>query len=728
MNIDAILRIGGWSRQHKKELASQLRQLKEDGFLTRLPRGLWTPRAALRKIIGRFHFTANGGQVISLDNTFPEPVFIGPGDIGEAWEGDLVQVILFPGNTRGEVASIVERASLPVPCRVSGKRGQFLLCRPVDRHLKLLFSVRGSDVPEGMPRRGDLLAVRPEKPLASDLWAGRPIRLWHGEDNVKTQEEIVKTTRSVPASFPPLALEQAAGLPQAPGMEDLAGREDLRHVAFVTIDGADAKDFDDAIHVEKMDDGWLLRVAIADVAHYVPSDRQPGSLDAEACNRANSWYFPTSVEPMLPEALSNGLCSLKPNADRLAMLAEIQFSTQGKPVATRFAQAIIRSQARLTYEQAYATLRGEPPPEITANVRAMLGNAATLYHVLANTRKKRGALDFDLPEPAYVFDSEGNLEHMGIAERNDAHRLIEEFMIAANEAVARHLGATAIPFLYRCHQSPDPAKLQAFFKITGLAGIKAAPPQFDAPPTPLEIAAILKEARGTPEEYVINRLCLRSMREARYQPDNIGHFGLASKAYCHFTSPIRRYADLLVHRALKKSLGVPASALPSEEELQRIGDHLNKREREAMECERDMAKRLACLALAGHEGEIYTGTISGVTDFGVFMEFDAIPAEGLIPILDLGEDWFEFDPERQSLIGRHNGQSWSLGQRLRARLVKINADLGEISLANADATPNWKKQLRVVKNSAHARPPSRNRKGCNGPPRRRRFTKKTGTR
>ncbi|WP_300908856.1 VacB/RNase II family 3'-5' exoribonuclease, partial [uncultured Desulfovibrio sp.] len=512
------------------------------------------------------------------------------------------------------------------------------------------------------------------------------------EDNADVQENLVKLNHEAPRDFPPAVLAEAAALPAAPAQADMDGREDLRALPLVTIDGADARDFDDAVQVERKGTGWLLRVAIADVSHYVRPAPGKGraSLDAEALERGNSWYFPRSVEPMLPPALSNGLCSLNPDEDRLAVLAEIPFSAAGQPGKARFALCVMRSAARLTYDQvraclldhdadALALLREKPRG---GEALAMLEEAFRLYAVLRAVRRQRGSLDFDLPEADYTFDAAGRLRRIGFRQRHDAHRMIEEFMIAANEAVARHLRDAGLPFLYRVHPRPDPERLENLFDSLAATALESLPENVKSggKADAMAMQAILKAAQGTDQEFLVNRLCLRAMPQARYQPENEGHFGLASQAYCHFTSPIRRYADLLVHRALKASLGRAAGPLPAGHKLLRMGDRLNRLERATMECEREMARRLACLALRDREGERFSGIIAGVTDFGLFVELVCMPVEGMIRVQDLGDDWYELDSRNQCLMGQRSGLCWRLGQRLEVRLAEVHMGRLEIRL------------------------------------------------
>ena len=411
---------------------------------------------------------------------------------------------------------------------------------------------------------------------------------------------------------------------------------------------------------------------------------------------------------MLPEVLSNGLCSLRPDVDRLAMLAEIPFTAQGKPGKPRFAQVVMRSAARLTYDQvkacmldndaaALATLRENPRGD---EVIAMLQKAFALYAALRDARRQRGSLDFDLPEADSRLDEAGRVVWMGHRMRHDAHRLIEEFMIAANEAVARHLRDVGMPFLYRVHPLPDPERLESLFDTLAGVGMQDLPPRPDA----AAMQGILARVQGTDQEFLVNRLCLRAMPQARYQPFNEGHFGLASQAYCHFTSPIRRYADLLTHRALKTALGIGVGALPAGQKLLRIGDQINRRDRAAMACEREMDRRMGCLALLPRVGEHFKGMVAGVTDFGIFVELANMPVEGMIRIDDLGDDWYDFDPHTMSLVGQRSGVMWRMGQSLEVALAEVNLGRLEIRLMPLElpkaAQGNWRGRGKTARKPA----------------------------
>lgn len=702
LRLDALLRVTGLPRAARKMLEDQLYALADEGRLVRLQGGLWARADGLRQVRGRYMALRSGagGFVTPLgDNgqvTGPD-IFIHPLQAGDAWHQDMVRVALSPRShargksQEGRIVEVLERGCREVPVHVIHVTGRRALCRPADSRMPFDVSV---ELPGDMerPSGGSLLLVAPEKRLAADLWQARLLQAVGREDDIAVQEDLVKLNHEVPREFPPRVQAEADALPSAPQHADMAGREDVRALPLVTIDGADARDFDDAVQVEaRPGGGWLLRVAIADVSHYV---RPRSALDTEALARGNSWYFPTSVEPMLPPALCDGLCSLRPDEDRLAMLAEIPFSATGQPGRPRFAAVVMRSAARLTYDQVKACLldRDEQARAALAagprgqEVLDMLETAFELYRCLREARQRRGSLDFDLPEPEYGFDDKGRLLRVSRRVRHDAHRLIEEFMIAANEAVARHLGglkadgslegAPKEPFLYRVHPQPDPERLESLFD-----SLEAIDPELvPVKPAASALQGILRDVQGSDREFLVGRLCLRAMPQARYQPENEGHFGLASRAYCHFTSPIRRYADLLVHRALKASLGLYDGALPAGQKLLRVADQLNRRERDALDCEREMARRLACMALEGRVGERFRGVVAGVNDFGLFVELSEMPVEGMIRVEDLGDDWYDFDARRQCLVGQRSGLCWSMGQSLEVVLAEVHSGRLEIRL------------------------------------------------
>jgi ribonuclease R len=483
-------------------------------------------------------------------------------------------------------------------------------------------------------------------------------------------------------SFPAEVHREVMGAAFEISAAEIARREDLRDLAIVTIDGENARDFDDAVYVRRKGQGCELFVAIADVAYYV---RPETALDQEAYARATSVYFPDRAIPMLPEALSNGICSLNPDEERLTKTVCIEFNGKAEAIRSRFFDSVIKSHARMTYTNVRRILVDRDPEclerykNLVDSFKLMEELALAIY---AN-RKARGNLDFDLPEAEIVLDLQGLPGNIVRAERNIAHRIIEEFMIAANEAVARELTAKDFPSLYRVHAGPDEDALQALEPFLLSLGYRLPQNKENLPP--LEIQRLLDSARGKPEERVINRVLLRSMKQAVYQPENIGHFGLASTCYTHFTSPIRRYPDLIVHRMLDR-LMAGEKLKPNERAdllrtLQEAGKHTSERERHAMEAEREMVDLKKAQFMMTKMGEEFPGFVNSLASFGFFVELDDYFIEGLVKLSSLTDDDYDYYEKEYLIKGRRHGKRFRLGDNVRVRVARINAFRSEIDFA-----------------------------------------------
>ncbi len=457
------------------------------------------------------------------------------------------------------------------------------------------------------------------------------------------------------------------------------GREDLRNVALVTIDGADAKDFDDAVYCEPQGDGWRLLVAIADVSHYVRPD---SPLDKEARGRGTSVYFPDRVVPMLPEELSNGLCSLKPHVDRLCLVCEMQVTRAGEVTRSRFYDAVMRSAARLTYTEAAGMLVAARPRGENAELKPALQHLNAVYEAFAAVRKQRGAIDFDMPETKIELDERGQVRSVRAVERLVTHKIIEECMIAANVEAAKRINKGRIAGLYRVHEGPDEGKLEELVLFLRTFGHKLTPSKV----TPKEINRILASVSGKPEEELVETVVLRSMMQARYQPGNVGHFGLALGAYAHFTSPIRRYPDLLVHRAIKwlndkRSAKGYRYALP---EMEQLGEHCSRTERRADEATREVAERLKCVYLKERVGETFDVVISSVVPFGLFVRLPEVQADGLVHVTALPRDYYHKDPTGTTLKGERSGREYRLTETLKVRLAGVNVEERKVDFVPVD--------------------------------------------
>lgn len=704
--LDDIVRSLGASRRKVENLLSELTAA---GRLVRLKGPAYALPEALPTVTGRLSLQRKGIGFVRPEDGRGQDVYIHQSQLGGAWNGDLVRAAILPGghgkSPEGRVVDVLERSAKELavellPQLVDEGGGRCRLGRPLDARMPGYVLVDFALLPDGktgeggarMPGPGSVVLARVK--AASEQRNDGVVRVsFAGElgrqDSIFVYERVVKATHGISVEFPAAVVEEAGKLPEDPVFSEAGDgyvtderglkRRDLRHLDLVTIDGADARDFDDAVLVEKTDDGYLLRVGIADVAHYVTGG---SPLDREARLRGNSSYFPASVEPMLPFELSGGLCSLRPGRPRLAMLAEVEFDRSGKPGKTRFYPALIQSSARLTYEEVQNFLDGtgesggngaleSAPGRENSRVAAMLLLAAELARILVKRRRERGALDFDLPEALVRVDKEGRVRGLEFRKHLFAHSLIEEFMIAANEAVARHLAGYAdggLNFLYRAHPAPDPEKLRDLAALLKRGGLDVKLPEL---PSPRDLQALLAAVRGRPDEFVVNRMLLRSLMQARYTPEPEGHFGLASGAYCHFTSPIRRYADLAVHRALRRSLGIKENT-PDFATLAVLAEDLNDSERKAQEAERDINKTAAALFLQGREGEEFEAVVSGLSAFGLFVELAEYPVEGFVPLESLGDDYFQLRGQDQILLGQRTGLSFRPGQRLAVGLRSVN--------------------------------------------------------
>ncbi|MBW6390914.1 ribonuclease R [Billgrantia antri] len=532
--------------------------------------------------------------------------------------------------------------------------------------------------------------------------------------------DIAIRSYEIPAEFPPEVHDQIAGMSAEVAEQDKQHRIDLRHLPLVTIDGEDAKDFDDAVYAWKTKSGsWKLIVAIADVSHYV---RPGSSLDEEAIRRGNSVYFPGQVVPMLPELLSNGLCSLNPHVDRLAMVCEMNISKSGAISRYHFYEAVFQSHARLTYTKVAAIL-DEDDPDNDALRREYhelvkpLQELHQLYKVLRQAREERGAIDFETTETAIVFNEERKIEKIVPRQRNDAHKLIEECMLAANVATARFLDKHDLPALYRIHERPSPERLDKLRLFLNELGLSVGGGD---EPTPQDYQALAEAIRGRPDADVIQTVMLRSMSQAVYSPHNEGHFGLAYPAYAHFTSPIRRYPDLLVHRAIRSVIRGPrqtntvlrAEGAPVEppskwcpytfEQMLELGEHCSMTERRADDATRDVEDWLKCEFMSDKLGEVYEGTIASVTQFGIFVRLDEVYVEGLVHVTSLPSDYYHYEPEKHRLKGERTGMSYRLGDGVTVQVARVDLDERKIDFVLEDEKPRPKRQPRKRRGEGEA--------------------------
>ncbi len=493
--------------------------------------------------------------------------------------------------------------------------------------------------------------------------------------------QVAIHAHGIPFEWPSDVLTEVAKIPQQVNESQLIGRTDLRSLSFVTIDGEDAKDFDDAVYCyQKPKGGFQLYVAIADVSNYVAKD---SALDKEAIRRGNSVYFPGKVVPMLPEALSNGLCSLNPHVDRLCMVAELSISKEGKIARSRFYRAVIHSQARLTYNQVGTWLAEGKTDKDHHKLWPTIDALYTLYKVLVTTRKERGAMDFETTETRIEFDENKKIKCIVPVIRNDAHKLIEECMLAANVATARFLEKAEIPTLYRVHAAPEEDKITALRQFLGELGLQLGGGK---KPSPKDFQRTMSTIGDRPEKHLIETVMLRSLKQAQYIEANEGHFGLAYSAYTHFTSPIRRYPDLLIHRAVGHLLdNKPVYEFSyNRDDMSRLGKHTSMTERRADDATREVVAWLKCEYMQDKLGQVFTGRISAVTSFGIFVELDEVYVEGLVHITALKNDYYNFEPAQHRLVGARGGNVYHLGDKMTVLVARVDLDERKIDFELAE--------------------------------------------
>jgi ribonuclease R len=679
IHFAGILRQFG-GRHVRHELKRMLDDMADDGEVVRFRGNSYALATAVTSVRGRLSSHRDGYGFVTPPGG-GEDIFIPQRHMKSAMHGDTVEVRsersrMGGGKLEGRIISVVERGVSRVVGRYEEtRRGAIVI--PEETRLNLVIAIPPKG--RGLARDGQQVVVE----LSTYPIGGRPaeghvveVLGWPDDPEVEVQSAIRRF--DLPHIFGPDALAEAEAIPEAVPTEELTGRVDLRSLPTVTIDGETARDFDDAVSLQREGDNFRLWVSIADVSHYV----KPGTpLDRDAYQRGTSVYFPDRCIPMLPERLSNGICSLNPGVNRLTMTAEMLFDHEGKMLKSTFYPGVIRSAARLTYTRVKRIIVDDDRAEADSlgALTPMLLEMKELALILMAMRRKRGSIDFDLPESEVIIGLTGLTEGIVRAERTLAHQLIEEFMLAANEAVALFVTQKGIPFLYRVHENPDPAKLISFQEFAFGFGYEF--PLKDERVNPADLQSLLESASDRPEERMINYALLRCMKQARYAAENLHHFGLASRCYCHFTSPIRRYPDLVVHRILKAVLALDAQRGSKRAErqlslvtqnLSEIGEQTSKRERIAMEAERDIVELKKAQFMLQHVGEEFDGFITGVTGFGFFVELEELFVEGLVHVSTLDDDLYTFVENRHSLVGRSRGRVLRIGDRARVRVAAVS--------------------------------------------------------
>ncbi len=660
--------------EEREALRAKLKELAKSGKLVKLRGSKYALPEKLGLVIGKLCVYREGfGFVDPLEGG--KGVFVPGRSMAGAMNGDIVAVEIVKegreGRREGKIVSVIERAVKRIVGRVEKSKGQCFVV-PEDKRIRYDIILTHSDCKK--VEDGDYVVVEiVSYPSETRGPVGKVVENL-GKSGPKFDIELIIRKYDLPTEFPPEVLEEAERVPDEVRPEDLEGRVDLRDQLCFTIDGENARDFDDAVAIEELPNGhYRLYVHIADVSHYV----KPGSaLDREAYKRGTSVYFPDRCIPMLPEKLSNGICSLNPQVDRLTFTCEMEINKKGIVVDYKIYESVIHSKARLTYTIAQKIIDGDKEaiekfPHVVDSLKKMYQLAQILYR----KRYKRGSLDFDLPEPVVVLNAEGEPVDIYKAERLWSHRIIEEFMIVANETVAEFMFWTDYPSVYRVHESPDRDKLQEFLNFVRSLGIRVPSIKNDIQPKILQ--RILEQVEGKPEEKLINYLMLRTMARAKYSPDNIGHFGLASTYYTHFTSPIRRYADLTLHRLVKmaqRGLFKPESIPAWEEKLEVICKHITERSILADEAERDVIELKKLQFASNHVGEVFEAVITGVSEQGLFVETIEQVIPGFVHVASLKSDYYICVPKQYCLVGEKTGKVFRIGDRVLVRLLSVDVE------------------------------------------------------
>ena len=637
-------------------------------------------------VVGRITTNPRGFGFVVPDRPVEEvsgDIYVAGSNLNQAIHGDRVVVRIERVSDRGaegRIVRILERGASSTVGRYDVDERGFGFVVPFDRRLIMDVQIPSGEELESKP--GDMVTVEITRwPTPARGPLGRVIEVLGSIDEPGVDTEIVIRKYGIPDAHSEEATTEARRLGHEIRDKDLRGRTDFRPLTTVTIDGLHARDFDDAITLEPLPGGnYWLGVHIADVAHYVP---EGSALDLEAYERGTSVYFPERAVHMFPSELATGLCSLNPEVDRLVQSCLMEIDPRGQVVRYELHDGVIHSNARMTYTEVNAILTGRDPETRAryANLLPLFEQMRELFEILNRRRHRRGSIDFDLKEPEIVLDDEGLVEEIVALERNVAHRIIEEFMLVANETVAQHLEDHAVPSLFRVHEEPDPLKVEEFEQFVTTLGYSLTAPKGSVKPRHFQ--KLVEKMRGTPEEKPIAFLMLRTMQKARYDASNLGHFGLAAESYTHFTSPIRRYPDLIVHRTLRESRHGLIHEERREElldELPETARHTSERERRADDAERELVQWKKVRFMADKVGDEFHGYITGVTSFGLFIELVEHFVEGLVHISTMADDYYRFVERAHLLRGENTGRVYRLGDRVQVQVVKVDMERRQVDL------------------------------------------------
>ncbi len=663
----------------RRILKRTLREMVSEGTVIRTRKGLYGPPEEMGLVTGYFEVHKEGYGFVISEEPGSRDVFIPARSTLGAMDNDRVVARLENrGRRDGQIIRVLERAHARVVGTLQRDKSAWYV-RPKGRSTLSDIHVGPDD--RGKAQVGDrVIAEIITYPSDKRSSAGRIVKVLEKPESPKSEVESIIDESNLPRRFPHGVLEEARALYAVPSTKLIARkRRDLRDLPTVTIDGERARDFDDAVSIKKTNNGYTLWVHIADVGHYVKWDTP---IDKEARKRGTSVYFPDRVIPMLPKELSEELCSLKPGADRRAFTVEMAFNGRGERVHELFYPSIIQSDERMTYTSVRKILIDRSPEERMKYEYLLhdLEVMGELCNVIKERRLEKGSLDFDLPEPEVLLDIQGNPETVIRAERNFAHMMIEEFMVAANEAVAEYLETTGVPTLFRIHEEPDPVKLKDIVRIIGSLGILKGKRDLK----PKDFSGLIRKVRGLPEEGILHYMILRSLKQARYSTTNVGHFGLASNSYTHFTSPIRRYPDLVVHRILREILAKKELSDKRQKELESIlpdiAFHSSRMERQSDDAEKAVVNAMRVWFMKDKIGEEFEGKIVSVTPFGLKVRLEDFYVEGFLHVSYMTDDFYQYNEKNLSLYGIHKRKRFTIGKGLKVRIDTIDMEEREIVL------------------------------------------------